>query len=63
MMRLFAELTAAISGGCNEVLLHPPSFDDFLSKWEHALRNDSQSTCDVKSYIRELGTIVDALSV
>ena len=36
--------------------------DDFLSKWEHALRNDSQSTCDVKSYIQELETIVDALS-
>ena len=36
--------------------------EDFLFKWEHALRNDSQSTCDIKSYIQELGTIVDALS-
>lgn len=36
--------------------------EDFLFKWEHAFRNDSQSTCDIKAYIQELGTIVDSLS-
>ena len=35
---------------------------DFLSKWENIFRDNTLNTCDAKSYIQELESIVDMLS-
>ena len=34
---------------------------EFLFKWEHILRNDEEMDADIRSYIKELGSLVDLL--
>lgn len=35
--------------------------EEFLFKWEHILRNDEEMDADIRSYIKELGSLVDLL--